>query len=143
MSASEPMPSDAMEVAIHKAYDDLHAEDERPNFKLTHEYPLGGKPPMMTHIFENNSGKRIIAAKGALEALMAVSNLKADEKDQIEKAIKTITREGYRVLGVGQSDFEGNNFPKAQQELKFNFQGILAFYDPPKKNINKRVLPNY
>lgn len=137
MWASEPIPFDPMEVALHQAYGDLHAEDERLNFKLTHEYPLGGKPPMMTHIFENSSGKRIIAAKGAVEALMVVSNLKLDEKNQIEKAIQTITRKGYRVLGVGQSDFEGNNFPKTQQELKFNFQGILAFYDPPKKNINK------
>ena len=59
------------------------------------------------------------------------------EKDQIEKALQTITREGYRVLGVGQCDFTGTNFPKTQQELKFNFQGIVAFYDPPKKNINK------
>jgi Ca2+-transporting ATPase len=137
MWASEPIPFDAMEVAIHQTYDDLYTEDERINFKLIHEYPLGGKPPMMTHVFENNSGKRIIAAKGAPEALIAVSNLKADEKNLIEKAIQTLTRKGYRVLGVGQSDFEGNNFPKIQQELKFNFQGILAFYDPPKKNINK------
>lgn len=137
MWASEPIPFDAMDVGLHQAYDDLHAEDDRLNFKLTHEYPLSGKPPMMTHVFENNSGKRIIAAKGAPEALMAVSNLKADEKNQIEEAIQTITREGYRVLGVGKSDFEGNNFPKTQQELKFNFLGILAFYDPPKKNINK------
>ena len=137
MWASEPIPFDAMEVALHQAYDDLHAEDERPNFKLTREYPLGGKPPMMTHIFETNAGKRIIAAKGAPEALIAVSNLTVAEKDQIEKALQTITREGYRVLGVGQCDFTGTNFPKKQQELKFNFQGIVAFYDPPKKNINK------
>ena len=137
MWASEPIPFDAMEVALHQAYGDLHAHDERPNYKLIHEYPLGGKPPMMTHIFENNSGKRIIAAKGAPEALIDVSNLSADEKDQIEKAIQTITRAGYRVLGVGKSIFKGNNFPKTQQEIKFNFKGILAFYDPPKENINQ------
>jgi len=65
MWASEPIPFDAMEVALHQAYNDLHAEDERPSFKLIHEYPLGGKPSMMTHIFENEEGKRIIATKGA------------------------------------------------------------------------------
>jgi P-type Ca2+ transporter type 2C len=137
MWASEPIPFDAMEVAIHQAYDILHTQDDRPNFKLTHEYPLDGKPPMMTHIFENHSGIRIIAAKGAPEALMAVSNLKVDERIQVEKVIQTITREGYRVLGIGQCNFTGDNYPKTQQELPFNFLGILAFYDPPKKNINK------
>lgn len=137
MWASEPIPFDPMEVALHNAYTNFKQEDERLNFKMIHEYPLSGKPPMMTHLFENNSGKRIIAAKGAPEALMNVCNLTTTEKQQIEKAIKTITSEGYRVLCVGESDFEGSNFPKTQQEIPFVFKGIVAFYDPPKKNISK------
>ncbi|MCE9538897.1 MAG: HAD-IC family P-type ATPase [Bacteroidetes bacterium] len=142
MWASEPIPFDPMEIALHKAYKDLHEKDERPDFKLIHEYPLGGKPPMMTHIFENNSGQRIIAAKGAPEALMNVSNLSKEETQQIEKAIQIITNEGYRVLGVGVSYFTGNDYPKTQQEFKFTFKGIVAFYDPAKKNI-KKVLEDF
>jgi Ca2+-transporting ATPase len=136
MWASEPIPFDPMEVALHDAYANLK-DDERPNFKMVHEYPLDGKPPMMTHLFENESGKRIIAAKGAPEALMKVCHLSTAEKQQIEKAIKAITSEGYRVLGVGESDFKGNDYPNTQQEIPFIFKGIVAFYDPPKKNINK------
>ena len=142
MWASEPIPFDPMELALHNAYRDLHAEDERPNLSLVHEYPLSGKPPMMTHIFENSAGKKIIAAKGAPEALMAVSNLATEEKKQIESAIETITREGYRVLGVGESDYTGNNYPETQQEFTFKFKGIVAFYDPPKENI-KTVLEDF
>ncbi|MFD1551052.1 cation-translocating P-type ATPase [Putridiphycobacter roseus] len=137
MWASEPIPFDAMEVSLHESYGDMEKVDERPDFQLIHEYPLGGKPPMMTHIFENKAGKRIIAAKGAPEALMATSNLTAAEKAEVQKAIETITSQGYRVLGVGEGVFEGNDFPKTQQEFKFNFKGIIAFYDPPKKNIQK------
>jgi Ca2+-transporting ATPase len=90
---------------------------------------------MMTHVFENNSGRRIIAAKGAPEALMQVSNLSQEEIQQIETVINTITSEGYRILGVGECDFKESHFPKLQQDLKFKFKGIVAFYDPPKKNI--------
>jgi P-type Ca2+ transporter type 2C len=135
MWASEPVPFDPMEVALHEAYAALKITDERPNYKLVHEYPLGGKPPMMTHIFEDTSGQRIIAAKGAPEALMVISNLSQTEKTQIEKAIETITKEGYRVLGVAESIFKGTNYPATQQEFAFQFKGIVAFYDPPKKNI--------
>ena len=135
MFASEPIAFDPMEIALHKAYADLFHADERPNFKLVHEYPLAGKPPMMTHIFENNLGKRIIAAKGAPEALMHVSNLSTNEIKQIETAINTITADGYRVLGVGETEISGKNYPEAQQEFKFTFKGLVAFYDPPKKNI--------
>jgi Ca2+-transporting ATPase len=135
MWSSEPIPFDPMEVAIHKAYETIVKEDRRPQYKMLHEYPLGGKPPMMTHIFENDKGERIIAAKGAPEALMNVSDLSAEEKQQIKDAMKTLAKEGYRLLGVGQATFSGINFPEEQQSFKFLFKGLIAFYDPPKKNI--------
>jgi Ca2+-transporting ATPase len=137
MWASEPIPFDPMEVALHDSYSELIEKDERGNHKMIHEYPLDGKPPMMTHLFESNEGKRIIAAKGAPEAIMNVSNLSDIDKQKIEDAIKTLTNEGYRVLGVGETLFEGSAFPETQQEFKFVFKGIVAFYDPPKKNIQK------
>jgi len=137
MWASEPIPFDPMEVALHQAYKDITLKDERLNYNLIHEYPLSGNPPMMTHIFENKKGDRIIAAKGAPEALMNVSNLSEAEKQKIQNVIKTFSSDGFRVLGVGVSNFNGKNFPKTQQEFQFTFKGIVAFYDPPKKNIRK------
>ena len=142
MWASEPVPFDPMEIALHKAYSEMHLNDDRPNFKLVHEYPLGGKPPMMTHIFENNTGKKIIAAKGAPEALLAISNLSLQEKEQVQKAITSITQEGYRVLAVAKSTLESDDYPETQQEFPFEFKGIVAFYDPPKENI-KKVLEDF
>ena len=137
MWSSEPIPFDAMEIAIHEAYAKLESVDERKHFKLIHEYPLSGKPPMMTHIFEDSKGKRIIAAKGAPEALIEVCHLSAKEKKQIVAAMETMTNEGYRVLGVGVTEFSGKDYPKTQQEFKFQFKGLVAFYDPPKKNIQE------
>ncbi|UFK97237.1 cation-translocating P-type ATPase [Kaistella faecalis] len=137
MWASEPIPFDPMETALHDAYQNLNPEDERPRFRMVHEYPLGGKPPMMTHVFKNSSGEKIIAAKGAPEAIMNACNLSDKEKHIVENAIEIITKEGYRVLGVGKSNFSGENYPKTQQELPFTFMGIVAFYDPPKENFSK------
>lgn len=137
MWASEPIPFDPMEVAVHQSYKDIFPNDERPNFKIIHEYPLGGKPPMMTHIFENQQKQRVVAAKGAVEALINVSQLIAIEKDQINTAANLLATDGYRVLGVGVSNFSGNDFPENQQDLPFQFKGLVAFYDPPKKNIHQ------
>lgn len=137
MWSSEPIPFDAMEIAIHEAYTKLESVDERPNFKLVHEYPLGGKPPMMTHIFEDSKGKKVIAAKGAPEAIIAVSQLSESKKKQILVAIEKMANEGYRVLGVGVAEFSETNYPKTQQEFKFSFKGLVAFYDPPKANIQE------
>ncbi|MBF2708019.1 cation-translocating P-type ATPase [Flavobacterium soyangense] len=137
MWASEPIPFDGMEVALHDAYSKLDIDDDRPHFKLIHEYPLGGNPPMMTHIFANQKGTKIIAAKGAPEAIIAHSNLSKPEIQKINDAIESMSKKGFRVLGVGISEFSGQNYPKTQQEFSFKFKGLVAFYDPPKENINK------
>lgn len=135
MWASEPTPFDPMEMALHQAYNNLKMEDERPHYKLVHEYALNGKPPMMTHVFENNEGKKIIAAKGAPEALMLVSTLTENQKQQINAAIELLAIDGYRILGVSTSNFSEQNYPEKQQDLPFEFKGLVAFFDPPKPNI--------
>jgi Ca2+-transporting ATPase len=136
MWASEPIPFDPMEAALHSKYAALFGTDERPGYKMIHEYPLNGRPPMMTHLFENEKGNRIIAAKGAPEAIISVSALSVEETKMVENALIEMTADGYRVLAVAETKFDGNDFPKTQQEFKFQFKGLVAFYDPPKKNIS-------
>lgn len=142
MWASEPIPFDPMEIALHQSCREVAPVAGYEGYKLVHEYPLGGVPPMMTHVFEDEHGHRIIAAKGAPEALMQVSDLSADEKEYINIALKTLTASGYRVLGVGRSAFAGTDYPATQQALRFTFKGIVAFYDPPKENI-RQVLQDF
>ena len=137
MWASEPIPFDTMEQALHAVYTSITAVDERPKFQMIHEYPLGGKPPMMTHIFENDSGQRIIAAKGAPEALLAVSKISIEDRNKVLKQIEILAKEGFRVLGVGRAAYEGLEWPKKQQDFEFTFLGLVAFNDPPKHNIKK------
>src|SRR5690606_35784165 len=57
MWSSEPVPFDPMEKTLHRVYEETQS-DERGVFKMSYEYPLEGRPPMMTHIFENASGNR-------------------------------------------------------------------------------------
>jgi Ca2+-transporting ATPase len=97
---------------------------------------------MMTHVFENNSGERIIAAKGAPEAIMAVSALNPGEVKKLTTALKAMTEKGFRVLGVATTIFKGDDYPAKQQEFSFQFRGLVAFYDPPKENFN-RVLQDF
>ncbi len=135
MWASEIVPFDAMELAIHQCYKETQPIDERPNFSMKHEYALSGQPPMMTHVLEDKTGKRIIAAKGAPEAFLEISKLSKIEKEQINEAIQLLAQDGYRLLGIAEAKFEGDNFSENQQDLNFEFKGIVAFYDPPKENI--------
>lgn len=136
MWASEPIPFDPMEKAIHRLYGEIVASDARPGYRMVHEYPLGGKPPMMTHIFQGGNGDTIIAVKGAPEAVLRHSELKDEERSVIQEQLNSLMASGYRVLGVGRAHYSGGAYLKQQDEYTFEFLGLLAFYDPPKENIS-------
>ena len=137
MWSSEPAPFDSMERSIHHVYGQTQSVDRRTDFRMIHEYPLSGQPPMMTHIFESRSGQRVIAAKGAPEAILGVSNLTGPERDELRWRVDEFGKQGYRVLGVAKSDFDRNDFPTNQRDFNFEFLGFTVFYDPPKKGIEQ------
>ena len=58
---------------------------------------------MMTHIFADDSGKRIIAAKGAPEAIVNLSSLNIAEKQKITGAIDSLNRRRLSCFGCGRS----------------------------------------
>ncbi|MEO8590427.1 MAG: cation-translocating P-type ATPase [Flavobacteriales bacterium] len=135
MWASEPVPFDPMEVALHSAYARNATPDRRPDFHMSHEYPLGGKPPMMTHVFTNGTGERIIACKGAPERVLQQSSLNEDERRTVLGHVEALAGQGFRVLGVAEAQHVGEAYPKEQDGFTLDFLGLLAFNDPPKANI--------
>lgn len=143
MWASEPVPFDPMEKTLHKEYAKTTLDDVRTNFNMVHEYPLIGKPPMMTHVFQNESGKRIIAAKGAAETILKVTKLSEEVQTKIYTTIQLLASKGYRILGVAQSDYKETDFPDEQRDLPFQFVGLIVFYDPPKSNIQQIITQFY
>lgn len=131
--SSEPEPFDMMEKSIHQAYASTTPHDERPNYRLTHEYPLSGKPPIMTHVFSNKR-RHIIACKGSVEGILLQTELTDEQKKVIEAQTIAFASLGFRVLGVGVAHNDIANLPKSQHDFIFDFIGLVAFYDPPKKN---------
>lgn len=135
MWSSETNPFDPMEKTIHALYEKSCFLDKRPQYKQVHEYPVGGKPPMMTHIFRNASGETIIAAKGAPEAILQRSHLGVDELLAFEQASLDYAKQGYRVLGVGRGIWNAEEWPASQESFSFEFLGLVVFQDPPKENM--------
>ncbi len=138
MWASEPEPFDAMEVAIHEAYTRQTVIDRRLHFRLFREYPLGGTPPMMTHVFASVLGDDdlIVAAKGAVERILQVcaSVDETTRKDVLEKT-QQLAEKGYRILGVASATCTSGRLPDNQDDFKWQFEGLVALHDPPKPNI--------
>lgn len=139
MWSSETDPFDPMEKAIHTLYESTTATDKRAMAVQIHEYPISGKPPMMTHIFKDENGAIIIAAKGGPEGILRQSNLSVAELKHIEEQSLAYAKKGFRVLGVGRGHWHEKHWPALQEEFEFEFLGLIAFQDPPKENIVQTI----
>jgi P-type Ca2+ transporter type 2C len=130
--ASESEPFDTMEKAIRDAW--RSAGGYGMHEPMVYEYPLEGKPPMMTHVFGKGLIKTV-AAKGATERILHVCHPDADARIKIESHIDTLASKGYRVIAVASATYDGIDMPVNQDDFHWQFQGLLAFYDPPRKNV--------
>lgn len=132
--ASEPDPFDAMEKAVEERIQE-HGHDPRRGFHLVHEYPLGGRPPMMTHIWSDRKGQQVVACKGAVERILSACGATADVRRRVLDQTEEMAEKGYRVLGVA-SAVHDSSFPAEQDDFQWKFEGVVAFFDPPKENVS-------
>src|SRR5690606_25294107 len=107
------------------------------------EFPLAGKPPVMTHLFHNQNKELIISCKGALEGVLKLCGLEENEKQRILEKGAAYAKNGLRVLGVAKGIWDKESLPETQEETPFTFLGIITFYDPPADNIKKVISDCY
>lgn len=137
--ASEQSPFDAMEKAIVEAWSRIKPEEER--MPMVKEYPVQGRPPMMTHVYAK-AGAYTAAAKGGIERILAVCRVSAEEEQRVLLHAKAMAVKGRRVLGVAKAIHAGEAFPLQQDDFAWQFVGLLSLYDPPKPFV-KSVLQQF
>jgi Ca2+-transporting ATPase len=131
--ASETEPFDAMEKAIVAAFAEADPAVAAAPAAMLHEYPLAGTPPMMTHVRQVN-GSPLIAAKGAVEHVLAVCRPTPAVAAEIRRVTQELSTRGYRVLGVARGTQATPDFPAAQDDFQWEFLGLIALENPPKAN---------
>ena len=137
--SSEPKPFDAMEKAIADEYGKIFREFTDV---LVMEYPLSGKPPMMTHVIENSDGERKVAAKGALEKILEVCRSTEAETRACLAQAEQFSAAGYRILGVASAGYGAGDFPAHQEDFHWKYLGFLCLFNPPKENA-RQVLQGF
>lgn len=132
--ASEQSPFDAMEKAIVEAY--AATGPVLPRLEMVKEYPLQGRPPMMTHVYEKE-GVCIAAAKGGVERVVGVCRLPLAKEKAVLQMAQSMAAKGHRVLGVATAVCNNKVFPQEQDDFAWTFVGLLSLSDPPKPFIGE------
>ncbi|MVT08731.1 cation-translocating P-type ATPase [Chitinophaga tropicalis] len=129
--ACERSPFDSMEVAITEAF--LHSGGSDNMLPpMIHEYPLEGRPPMMTHVYRRDNNI-VAAAKGAPERILRACRSDAQTVAASMAFVNKMAKKGHRVLGIASAILKDDNFPFCQDDLNWQLEGMVALYDPPRK----------
>ncbi len=144
--SSQVNPYDPMEKAIVNVGEKFlqNSEHIHADWSMEKEYPLTKEMLAMSRVYNSSGTKgKIIAAKGAPEAIFDLCHLDGKTKDKYVKAVTEMASSGLRVLGVTKAEIETGSLPKTQHDFNFEFVGLIGLSDPIRKNIPGAVAECY
>ena len=144
--SSQTNPFDPMEKAI-TSLGDLYlkgTEHIHTNWEMIKEYPLSKELLAMSRVFSlKGTQKKIIATKGAPEAIFDLCHLDEASKKRWSSAVEQLAASGLRVLGVAKAKINSAGLPDIQHDFVFDFIGLIGLSDPIRENVKEAVSECY
>lgn len=145
--ASHRSAFDPMEAAIGDAGKRLLTGTEHlhADWTLVDDYALSPQMLAMSRVwFSPSSGapadaERLIAAKGAPEAIADLCHLDAARSAEIATQVQAMAGDGLRVLGVAQATFRADVLPDLQHGFDFKFLGLIGLEDPVRADVPQAI----
>jgi Ca2+-transporting ATPase len=140
--ASHRRAFDPMETAIVDAGQRLLAGTEHlhAEWTLIEDYALSGELLAMSRVWQSpDRSERLIAAKGAPEAIVDLCHLGAAQRAGIAALVQAMAGDGLRVLGVARAAFAAQELPGQQHDFDFDFLGLVALEDPVRPDVPQAI----
>jgi Ca2+-transporting ATPase len=140
--ASHRRAFDPMESAISNAGQALLARTEHlhGDWTLIDDYPLSPEMLAMSRVWQSSDRReRLIASKGAPEAIVDLCHLDAVRSARIAEQVLAMAGDGQRVLGVAQATFNADVLPVQQHDFAFEFLGLVALEDPVRPDVPEAI----
>ena len=140
--ASHRRAFDPMESAIAAAGQQLLAGTEHlhADWTLIDDYPLSPEMLAMSRVWQSPDQRdRLIAAKGAPEAIVDLCHLDAVRVAIVAEQVRAMARDGLRVLGVAQATFGAESLPELQHDFEFRFLGLVGLEDPVRPDVAQAI----
>ncbi|MFZ5939690.1 MAG: cation-translocating P-type ATPase [Bacteroidota bacterium] len=144
--SSQVNPFDPMERAITDMGEHFLKDTEHihTDWKMEKEYPLSREMLAMSRVFsEAGSDRRVIAAKGAPEAIFDLCHLDREKLESYAAAVEEMAASGLRVLGVARAVVEKGKLPSGQHDFDFEFVGLIGLSDPIRESVPGAVSECY
>ncbi|HET9017457.1 MAG TPA: cation-transporting P-type ATPase [Thermomicrobiaceae bacterium] len=128
--ASEPNPFDPLDQAVLR-FAAANGVDVAglQGAELVRDYPFDPAGRYLSHVWRRD-GRVWIAAKGALEGILARSEASPEARERALAANARLAEDGMRVIAVAAGDLSGSSGDRAADESALRFAGLVAFTDP-------------
>lgn len=140
---SEIEPHDPMEMALHDFARRHLNEATHPGegWQLAREYELSAELMAMSHVWHGSTlPHRVIASKGAPEAMSDLCHLPQARRQEVEAEAMALAAQGFRVLGVAKGTYPiDSDWPEIQHDFDFEFIGLVGLEDPVRKDVPAAV----
>jgi Ca2+-transporting ATPase len=132
---------DPMELALHSLAKLTLRDTEHlhPEWISVREYPIRNRFMMSQAWQDKDGGKHVIGAKGAPEAVLPLCSLSAGENDTILSKVRALADSGLRVIAVARATVPETKLPEHQEQIVFEFVGLLGLKDPLRSEARKFV----
>ncbi len=136
--ASQRDPFDPMEQAIHALGASALGGARHAGWELVREYPLTRELLAMANVWRTPERVQV-AAKGALEAIVALCRLEGDAAAAATARATELGAAGLRVLAVARAEHAAGGLPEDPRALPFVFGGLVALEDPVRRGVPEAV----
>jgi Ca2+-transporting ATPase len=127
--ASEAQPIDPIDLAFARVAATGRTAAGQDGWTRAREYPLSADLLVAANGWITNGGRRIVAAKGAPEAVAQLCRFDAAELQRVHERVTRLANDGMRILGVARVEVK-TDFPDSLSAPTFSFMGLVAFRDP-------------
>lgn len=141
MLASRSDGFEPMDQALHRlGAETLVASRLHADWTLARQYGLSDQLRAVVHGWHPDaSGRGVVAAKGALEAIVDLCHLSQAEAAPLFAAADAMAARGLRVLAVAQARHDNLDWPAASHDFAFVPLGLVGFADPLRAGVTEAV----
>ncbi|WP_396614802.1 cation-translocating P-type ATPase [Lysobacter soli] len=129
---------DPMDLALK----DATAHVDNAVLPHVHEYPLNRALPVTGHVWALGDDQRLLACKGAPEAVARICSLSERERQTALATAASLAARGLRVLAVASSRLDSSApdaLPASLGASRLQWEGLVAFADPLRDGVPEAV----
>ena len=124
--ASRAENNDTIDLAVLEGLKD---DQVLKSYKVVHFRPFDPVHKRTEATVKGTDGKEFKTTKGAPQVILELSANAEQVEPAVEKAVNEFAARGFRSLGVARTDQDG----------KWQFQGVLPLFDPPREQAKATI----